>query len=156
MNPKPRSLPIVAIDGPAGAGKSTVARMLADKLGFVLVDWMHQWRGALEHGWPDRTAVGAFLRTIPEKDTIYCDEATVEILSGLDRKRFDRHWIDAPDGADRIEATAARDGEVYVATWAKKLKELRTRPGVAIVWRPNEDGLKDDEGLAVARVTAPR
>jgi CMP/dCMP kinase len=30
--------PIVAIDGPAGAGKSTVAKRLADELGFVLVD----------------------------------------------------------------------------------------------------------------------
>lgn len=29
---------VVAIDGPAGAGKSTVARLLADKLGFVYVD----------------------------------------------------------------------------------------------------------------------
>jgi len=34
----PRQRPIVAIDGPAGAGKSTVARLLADALGFVLVD----------------------------------------------------------------------------------------------------------------------
>lgn len=33
-----RSRPIVAIDGPAGAGKSTVAKRLADELGFVLVD----------------------------------------------------------------------------------------------------------------------
>ncbi len=33
-----RSRPIVAIDGPAGAGKSTVARRLAEELGFVLVD----------------------------------------------------------------------------------------------------------------------
>lgn len=31
-------LPIVAIDGPAGAGKSTVARMLAKELSFLLVD----------------------------------------------------------------------------------------------------------------------
>lgn len=30
--------PRVAIDGPAGAGKSTVAKLLADRLGFVLVD----------------------------------------------------------------------------------------------------------------------
>jgi len=34
----PRRRPIVAIDGPAGAGKSTVARKVAEALGFVLVD----------------------------------------------------------------------------------------------------------------------
>jgi cytidylate kinase len=33
-----RARPIVAIDGPAGAGKSTVARLVANALGFVLVD----------------------------------------------------------------------------------------------------------------------
>jgi cytidylate kinase len=33
-----RKRPIVAIDGPAGAGKSTVARRLAAELGYVLVD----------------------------------------------------------------------------------------------------------------------
>lgn len=36
MPKRPRAL--VAIDGPAGAGKSTVARMVADRMGFVLVD----------------------------------------------------------------------------------------------------------------------
>jgi cytidylate kinase len=34
----PRKRPVVAIDGPAGAGKSTVARQLAQRLGFTLVD----------------------------------------------------------------------------------------------------------------------
>jgi cytidylate kinase len=34
----PRARPVVAIDGPAGAGKSTVARRLAARLGFTLVD----------------------------------------------------------------------------------------------------------------------
>ena len=29
---------VVAIDGPAGAGKSTVARLLADKMGFTYVN----------------------------------------------------------------------------------------------------------------------
>lgn len=33
-----RARPIVAIDGPAGAGKSTVARHVADALGFLLLD----------------------------------------------------------------------------------------------------------------------
>ena len=30
--------PIIAIDGPAGAGKSTVAKMVADRLGYVYID----------------------------------------------------------------------------------------------------------------------
>jgi cytidylate kinase len=33
-----RSRPVVAIDGPAGAGKSTVARSLSAKLGYALLD----------------------------------------------------------------------------------------------------------------------
>jgi CMP/dCMP kinase len=33
-----RSRPVVAIDGPAGAGKSTVTRKVAERLGYVIVD----------------------------------------------------------------------------------------------------------------------
>jgi len=33
-----RSRPVVAIDGPAGAGKSTVTRLVADELGYTRVD----------------------------------------------------------------------------------------------------------------------
>jgi cytidylate kinase len=36
MSKRPRAL--VAIDGPAGAGKSTVARLVADRMGFILID----------------------------------------------------------------------------------------------------------------------
>ncbi|MFO0619369.1 MAG: (d)CMP kinase [Polyangiaceae bacterium] len=36
MSKRPRAL--VAIDGPAGAGKSTVARLVAERMGFVLID----------------------------------------------------------------------------------------------------------------------
>ncbi len=38
MSPPRRSRPVVAIDGPAGAGKSTVTRKVAERLGYVIVD----------------------------------------------------------------------------------------------------------------------
>jgi cytidylate kinase len=65
-----RSRPIVAIDGPAGAGKSTVARRLADELGFVLVDTGALYRsvalGAARAGlsWSDEAPVSAFARAL--------------------------------------------------------------------------------------------
>jgi CMP/dCMP kinase len=66
----PRPRPIVAIDGPAGAGKSTVARRLADALGFVLVDTGALYRAialAAERArvaWTDGPAVGALARSV--------------------------------------------------------------------------------------------
>lgn len=59
---------IVAIDGPAGAGKSTVARSLADALGYVLVDTGAMYRSvalaAQRSGvaWNDASALGGLAR----------------------------------------------------------------------------------------------
>jgi cytidylate kinase len=60
-----RRRPIIAIDGPAGAGKSTVAKRVADLLGYVLVDTGAMYRAvALEAqrrdvAWSDGPAVTA-------------------------------------------------------------------------------------------------
>jgi CMP/dCMP kinase len=58
---------VVALDGPAGAGKSTAARLLAERLGYVLVDTGALYRGvalaALERNvsWDDGTSLGALV-----------------------------------------------------------------------------------------------
>ncbi|MBC8204686.1 (d)CMP kinase [bacterium] len=41
-----RKLPVIAIDGPAGAGKSTVTRLTAEKLGFKYIDTGAMYRAA--------------------------------------------------------------------------------------------------------------
>lgn len=62
---------IVAIDGPAGAGKSTVARALAERLGFCYLDTGAMYRAvalvALERGVPldDGPALAELARTSP-------------------------------------------------------------------------------------------
>jgi hypothetical protein len=115
----------------------------------LLDTWMGHWRAAIEHGWPDRVAMGAFLRTLPASNTIFCDEATLEILSGVDRRRFDRHWVDAPATWSLVDEAAERDGAAYVATWGRKMKG---HEGDGEVVYRLAGPTSDDAGLAVMRV----
>lgn len=62
---------IVTIDGPAGAGKSTVARKLAAKLGFDFLDTGAMYRCVALSGsrqnvdWGDEVALGEIARSLP-------------------------------------------------------------------------------------------
>ncbi len=136
-----------------------VALAVVIGLALHLSVWMRFWRGAIERGWPDRVALGAYLRTLPRSSTIFCDEATLEILSGVDRTRFDRHWLDDPHTWELVGRTAREQGAVYVATWSRKLRG-HEHSG-AVVFRAGEVaglGLGSPEGVAVMRVLpdAPR
>ena len=76
MSVASRTRPIVAIDGPAGAGKSTVARRLADALGFVLVDTGAMYRAvalaAKRAGveWSDATKLGELAHGLVTKNAL--------------------------------------------------------------------------------------
>ncbi len=111
-----RTRPIIAIDGPAGAGKSTVARRLADVLGFVLVDTGAMYRAvalaAQRSGidWADAERVGALARSLVQRTALGFDR---DPERGL-RVRLDRgdvtDAIRAPDigmGASTVSAHGA-------------------------------------------------
>lgn len=83
--------PNIAIDGPAGAGKSTVARLVAKKLGLTYLDTGAMYRAltwkALQHGIPlteeslvdlARNTEISFVQE-PERDTprVFCDDTDV-------------------------------------------------------------------------------
>ena len=76
-----RTRPVVAIDGPAGAGKSTVARRVADELGFVLVDTGAMYRAvalaASRAGVPfsDGAAVGAVAAALVDEGALAFERA---------------------------------------------------------------------------------
>lgn len=86
-----RARPVVAIDGPAGAGKSTCALRLAQALGFVLVDTGALYRGvalsAQERGleWTDGPALGEHTRTLDLRFETGVDGAPLLFVDGVDR-----------------------------------------------------------------------
>ena len=143
------------VRGPQAArvGRSVAAAVSVLTLGglFVALDvWMGFWKGSIERGWPHRVELGAYLRTLPDGPTIFCDDATIEILSGVDRHRFDRHWTDDAHTWTLVADAARARGVAYVATWADK---LRGHEGAGdVVFRVRENETDATSGLAVLRV----
>lgn len=86
-----RPAPVIAIDGPAGAGKSTAARRLALRLGYKLVDTGALYRGlalaATEAGLDltHAAAVGALARTLDFDFARGEDGRSRLVLGGVDR-----------------------------------------------------------------------
>ncbi len=85
--------PVIAIDGPAGAGKSSAARLLAQRLGFVLVDTGALYRGAalaaFERGvdWEDGPALGALVDSLALSFQRSEDGSALLLIDGVDRSQ---------------------------------------------------------------------
>jgi cytidylate kinase len=89
---------IVAIDGPAGAGKSTVAQRLAERLGFRYLDTGAMYRAltwlAIQHGL--RLADGERLGELAEENPVEIDEqrrvriAGTDVTSSIRKSEIDR------------------------------------------------------------------
>jgi cytidylate kinase len=88
---KPRAALVVAIDGPAGAGKSTAARLLARRLGYLLLDTGALYRAvalaARERGidWDDEKAVGELAEGLRVEFEAGEQEAPRLMVDGVDR-----------------------------------------------------------------------
>ena len=120
---------IIAIDGPAGAGKSTVAKRVAERLGFRYLDTGAMYRAltllAVEHGvsLEDGEALGALAREHPstvERDRVLVGERdvtaairTVEIdrvVSSVARHPQVREVLRARQRALAAEGDAVMEG----------------------------------------------
>ena len=106
----------VAIDGPAGAGKSTVSRRVAERLGYLLLDTGALYRSialaAKEAGvsWADEAKVSAIAQDIARREAIRLeapkDAPERILLDGRDVSRLIRTQ-EIADGASKVSALPA-------------------------------------------------
>jgi CMP/dCMP kinase len=168
---------VIAIDGPAGAGKSTVARTVADRLGFAYLDTGAMYRsvalGALESG--DNPADVAERAEIEVGDRVRLDGRDVtdairtpaisaetsrvagipEVRSALVRRQqailADGDWV--AEGRD-IALVVAPDAEVKVYLYADPVERARRR-GEEVSARDAQDQTEGRSVLAPAPAAVP-
>jgi cytidylate kinase len=103
---------IITIDGPAGAGKSTVARALARRLGYAYIDTGAMYRAvalkALRAGvdWEDEEGLAA-MTAGTGLELIYDDQACLQVI------------LDGEDVSEAIRSPEVTNHTFYVARSAK-------------------------------------
>lgn len=135
--------PIIAIDGPAGAGKSTVARAVADHLGFVYIDTGAMYRAV---------ALKVLQNKIPLSDA-----GKIAALAGKLSIRFEktetgqRILVDSEDVTEAIrgaEATRLSSPVSAIQGVRKRMVELQRAMG--------EEGGVVMEGRDIGTVVFPQ
>jgi cytidylate kinase len=118
---------IVAIDGPAGAGKSTVARGLAERLGFRYLDTGAMYRALTRVALEERVDLedGVALGTLAQSAPVSFDGDRV-LIRGEDVTDA----IRSPD-IDRVVSTVARHPEVR--TVMRERQQELARQGDAVI-----------------------
>jgi cytidylate kinase len=142
---------IVAIDGPAGAGKSTVARALAERLGFRYLDTGAMYRAltwlALQRGLPlgDEGVMGALAR---EHEITFDDRGRV-LIAGSDLTAAIRQ-----SRVDRMVPVVARHHEVR-EVMRERQRELGGTGNVVIEGRDIGTVVAPDAEVKVYLVADP-
>ncbi len=105
-----RTRPVVAIDGPAGAGKTTVTRRVAEALGFTLVDTGALYRAvalAAERdgaSWDDAPAVAKVAQRLADTDAIRFDADSAALRLGDEDISQGIRTQSIAEGASKVSA----------------------------------------------------
>ena len=114
---------VVAIDGPAGAGKSTIAKLAAEKLGYAYID-----TGAMY-----RSVAWKFLQTGREFDEAYIsDLANTMIIEFKPEAKVNRVFVDGTEVTEAIrtpEVTAIVSRVAAIGAVREAMVEQQRRMG---------------------------
>ncbi|MEZ4227068.1 MAG: (d)CMP kinase [Polyangiaceae bacterium] len=105
-----RNKPVVAIDGPAGAGKTTVTRRVADALGYTLVDTGALYRGVAlaarrrAVSWDDEAAVADVARDLAAQGALRFEAGGARLCLGAEDVSTAIRSQEIAEGASKVSA----------------------------------------------------
>lgn len=149
------AVPVIAIDGPSGSGKGTIARRVADALGWHLLD-----SGALYRV----VAVAAADRGIAEDDeqALAACAGELDIVFDVDGKGGERILVDGTDVTDRVRAENTGAAASRIAAIARLRTALlgvqrgfRRPPGLVADGRDMGTVVFPDAGCKVFLTASP-
>ena len=134
--------PVVAIDGPGGAGKSTVARMLADRLGYLQLD-----TGAMYRAVALAASRAGISYTDSEALDRLCQSISIDLKKGSGGLRT---FLDGEDVSEAIRTPQMSEGSSAVSA----VEQVRRRM-VTLQRRIAREGGVVAEGRDMGTVVSP-
>lgn len=91
-----------------------------------LVMWLYIWNINFKDIYTEKKSTAEFLARLNDSNTIFCNDAIVEITSNIDFHRFNRTWMENnPAATDLILNTANKEGFSYIVIPESKWKNIR-------------------------------
>jgi cytidylate kinase len=125
----------VAIDGPAGAGKSTIARRIAQKLGYLYIDTGAMYRAVAL--WALRTKVA--LSDMHRLEQL-ANEAAIEFVPGNDRVLLNNEDVSEAIRAPEVSKAASEVSLVPAVRRALVLKQRELGANESVVMEGRDIG----------------
>ena len=101
---------VIAIDGPAGAGKSTVAKRVANQLGFIYIDTGAMYRSV---AWKALQNVGTIEEILPNELGKIANESNLTV--SLDKEGNNHFFVDSIEVTEAIRSTEVSRAVAAVA-----------------------------------------
>ena len=101
---------VIAIDGPAGAGKSTVAKRVANQLGFIYIDTGAMYRSV---AWKALQNVGTIEEILPTELGKIANESNLSV--SLDKEGNNHFFVDSIEVTEAIRSTEVSRAVAAVA-----------------------------------------
>jgi cytidylate kinase len=148
-------VPVIAIDGPSGSGKGTVARRVAQRLGWHLLD-----SGALYR----LVALAGLRAGIPPDDVAghATLAAELDVRFGMDGQGEEQVWLGGEEVTRELRAEAAGEAASRVAAWQPVRSALLSRqrgfaraPGLVADGRDMGSIVFRDAGLKIFLTASP-